>query len=53
MYLVSFLRKESSHGNSNTKVSQKFCNILVYASLQCIYHVTKAVLAVEGTLCVW
>ena len=29
--------------NNCPKVSQKFFNILVYASLQCVYHMTKAV----------
>ena len=33
----------------STKVSQKFCHILVYVSLQCTYHVIKQVSAVEGT----
>ena len=36
-----------------TWVSQKFCNILEYASLYCVYHVTKAVQAVEGTFFSW
>ena len=34
-----------------TRGSQKFCNILVYASLQCLYHMTAAVQAVESTHC--
>ena len=33
----------------NTWASQKFCNILVYAYLWCIYHMTEAVQAVRGT----
>ena len=32
-----------------TKLSQKFCNILIYASFWCIYQVTKAVEAVVAT----
>ena len=33
-----------------TRVSQKFCNILVRASLQCVYHMIEAVqVAVEDT----
>ena len=34
-------------------VSQKFCNILIHASLQYIYHVAKAVQAEVGTHCGW
>ena len=37
----------------NIRMSQKFCNILVCASLWHVYHVTKAVQAMEGTLCSW
>ena len=35
-----------------TKVSQEFCNILVHASLQHIYHMTETVQSVEGTIVV-
>ena len=31
-----------------TRISQKFCNILVCAGLQHIYHMTKAVQGMEG-----
>ena len=34
-------------------MSQKFCNILVDASLQHIYHVTEEVQVVEYTHCDW
>ena len=43
MYLISY--------SDITRVSPKFCNILIYASLQHIYHLTKAVQAMEGTHC--
>ena len=33
-------------------VNQKFCNILVYASLQEVYHMTKAVQTVVGSIVV-
>ena len=33
-------------------MSQKFCNILVDASLWCIYHMTKTVQAVIGSIMV-
>ena len=34
-------------------VSQKFCNILMHASFQHIYHVTEVVQDVVGTHCSW
>ena len=34
-----------------TKMSQKFCNILVHATLHCI--TTETVQAVKGTHCSW
>ena len=38
----------------STCMSQKFCNILVVCvTLQCVYHVTKGVKAVEGTSYGW
>ena len=43
MFLLLFSFKLPS-----TWISQKFCNILVHASLQYIYHVTEAVQAVIG-----
>ena len=33
--------------NINAWVDQKFCNILVHASLRCVYHMTETVQAVE------
>ena len=36
-----------------TRVSQKFGNILLHASLRHVYHMTKVVQAVVGTCCVW
>ena len=36
-----------------TKVSQKFCNIFVCASLGRVYHVTKAVKTIVGNHCVY
>ena len=35
------------------KVSHNFCHILLYASLQNVYHVIEAVEAVVGTSCDW
>ena len=34
---------------THIRVSQKFCNILVYACLLHLYHITEAVQAMEGT----
>ena len=36
----------------NTRMCKKFCNILLPASLQHVYHMTKAVQAVEITDCI-
>ena len=52
--LVYLLLKEKNLRTSFkcvTSVSQKFCNILVHASLQHLYPMTEAVEAVEGTIC--
>ena len=35
-----------------TRVCQKFCNILIYGSLRCVYPATKAVQAIVGTIVV-
>ena len=37
----------------NTRVSKKYCSILVYPSLQVIYRVAEAVLAIKGTHHCW
>ena len=34
--------------NKHTKVSQKFCNSLVYTSLLDVYHVVKVEHSMEG-----
>ena len=34
-------------------MSQKFCDILVHVSLQCVHYMTEAVEATEGTHCGW
>ena len=36
-----------------TWVSQKFYNVLVCASLQCVYQMTKVIKDVEGTYFGW
>ena len=40
--------KPKENKNKNfTRVSQKFYNILVHASLQCVYYMIKAVQAIK------
>ena len=39
--------------NPNTSVSQMFCNILVCASLWCIYNITKGIQVLEGICYGW
>ena len=41
---------DTNNGNYFTTVSQKFCNI-IHASLQSIYHMTKAIKAIKITHC--
>ena len=36
----------------NTRMSQKFCNILLCTSLCCIYHMNEAVQAMIGCIVV-
>ena len=43
----------SNKQTSFPRVNQKFCNILVCASLGHVYLVTEAVQAVEGTCYSW
>ena len=55
MVLLIFARQKASSfciPMLNTMVSQKFCNIFVHVSLQCVYHVTKAVQAIVGNIVV-
>ena len=42
-----------SSNNYNTSISQKFYNILGCTNLWCMFHMTKAAQAVEGTCCGW
>ena len=44
MIIISYLKPY-------TGLSQKFCNILVWISLQLVYHVTEVLQRVEGTQC--
>ena len=44
---------EKIYKGQNTLEGQMFCNVLVCASLWCIYHMTKAVQAMESTHCDW
>ena len=37
----------------NTRVSQKFCNVLTHANLQCIHHVIKEVQVMKDTSYGW
>ena len=43
--------KQQKHLFNNIRMSEKFSNILIYASLCHVYHMTKAVQVVEGTHC--
>ena len=36
----------------NTRLSQKFCNILVCVCLQCVYHINEEVQAVVSSIVV-
>ena len=49
LFLCWFIKQVNYTKDSG--VSQKFCNILVYASFQLIYHTTKAVQAMRNTCC--
>ena len=42
-----------THTHTRTLQSQKFCNILVHSSLQCIYLEAEAVQAIEDTYYGW
>ena len=56
--LAIYINKQSNPGycgrfltnnNNNTRMSKKFCNVLVCAYLQHVYHRAYAIQAVEGT----
>ena len=46
-------KRKSIQIQLNTRVSQKFCNILVRASLQHIFYMAEAVQVMVSTLCSW
>ena len=46
-FLSVFYNTNNNNNDNDNRVSQKFCNILVCASLWHIYHVILAVLAME------